>query len=277
MIRKFKKIRRRRFNPPGLKLRQARKRKSILRNRFFWDFILFLTLGCLIFYFLFLSDIFKIKEIKIATSDEIPKKEILAFLEKELDTPFFHFLKKNTFFLINSKKIENEISNKYPEIKEVNLKKKFPKTLILEVEKRKAVGVWCGVENKCFLIDKKGTIFQTASASEEKDNLVLIFSENYGIKELGEKIIPEEKMSQILKIKNILEKEMGINTEKFTLKTPERLNVKTTEGWEIYFDLSEDINLAFTKLRLLLEKEISLRARKNLEYIDLRFSKVYYK
>jgi len=259
------------------RIRKFKKRKSILRNRFFWDFILFLTLGCLIFYFLFLSEVFKIKEIKIATSDEIPKKEILAFLEKELDIPFFHFFKKNTFFLINSKKIENEISNRYPEIKEVNLKKKFPKTLILEVEKRKAVGVWCGVENKCFLIDKKGTIFQTASVSEEKDNLVLIFSENYGIKELGEKIIPEEKMSQILKIKNILEKEMGINTEKFTLKTPERLNVKTTEGWEIYFDLSGDINLALTKLSLLLEKEVPPETRKNLQYIDLRFSKVYYK
>ncbi len=84
-------------------------------------------------------------------------------------------------------------------------------------------------------------------------------------------------MSQILKIKNVLEKEMGINTEKFTLKNPERLNVKTTEGWEIYFDLSGDIDLALTKLHLLLEKEISPEARKDLQYIDLRFTKVYYK
>jgi cell division septal protein FtsQ len=259
-------------------LRQRRRHLSILKNRFFWDFVLFLIFGCLIFYFIFLSPVFKIKEIRIAGPKNIPYHEIRTLLDKKLQLSFLYFFQKNSFFLINSKKIESEILNKYPEIKEVNLKKKFPKTLILEVKKRQPVGVWCLAENECFLIDKEGIIFQSANLESGKQaNLIPIFSENYEIKKLGEKIISEEKMSQILKIKDTLKEKMKINIEKFTLKSPERLNVKTTEGWEIYFDLSTDINLALTKLRLLFEKEIPPEIRKTLHYIDLRFSKVYYK
>jgi len=61
------------------------------------------------------------------------------------------------------------------------------------------------------------------------------------------------------------------------LKEDKRLDIKTAEGWEIYFDLSSDVNFALTKLGLLLEKEIPLEKRGDLSYIDLRFSKVYYK
>ena len=93
---------------------------------------------------------------------------------------------------------------------------------------------------------------------------------------LGENVISKDTLDKILKINENLEKKLEINPEKFILKD-NRLDVKTTEGWEIYFDLLGDINLALTKLHLLLEKEISPEARKDLQYIDLRFTKVYYK
>ena len=56
-----------------------------------------------------------------------------------------------------------------------------------------------------------------------------------------------------------------------------RLNTKTSEGWEIYFNLKGDLNWQITELGLVSEKQIPLEDRGELEYIDLRFSRVYYK
>lgn len=264
MKRKFRKYRR---------FKRFKKRKSLLKSRFFWIFILIPALVILVFYFFFLSEIFRIKEIKISAPEDISKEEIQVLLEKELETSFFIFFRKNTFFLVNSQKIEDRILKEYPEIKTADLKKEFPQTLILEIERKREVAICCLNDNDCFLIDRDGIIFG-GSTSED---LMVIFLKDGEVKNLGEEIIPEEKMNQLLGIHDELEKNLGIDVEKFILEGEESLDVKTIEGWEIYFDLTNDINLILTKLSLLLEKEISPENRENLEYIDLRFSKVYYK
>jgi len=55
------------------------------------------------------------------------------------------------------------------------------------------------------------------------------------------------------------------------------LDVKTAEGWEIYFNLEENLSWQLTQLYLLLERKISPEERRTLQYIDLRFNKIYYK
>jgi len=55
------------------------------------------------------------------------------------------------------------------------------------------------------------------------------------------------------------------------------LDAETTEGWTVRFNLKGDLDWQVTELRLALEKQISPEKRKSLEYIDLRFSRVYYK
>jgi len=261
--------------------RKFKKRKSIFKSRLFWDFVLFSILIFLIFYFFFLSEIFKIKEIKVSSSETSFKKEIETLLEKELG---------HNFFLVNSQEIENEILEKYPEIKSTHLKKKFPDSLILEIEERKPVGFFCSEKESeeekenCFLIDNEGIIFKNVvfggqiSEDNQKD-LMMIFSalgELEG-KNLGKEVISKEKIDKLLKINSELEKSLKINVEEFVLKGEGRLDIKTAEGWEIYFDLSGDVNFALTKLGLLLAKEIPPEKRGELSYIDLRFSKVYYK
>ncbi|MDI6883019.1 MAG: FtsQ-type POTRA domain-containing protein [Patescibacteria group bacterium] len=256
---------------------KKRKRRSVFKRRFFGDFILFFIFALFLFYFLFLSEVLKIREIEIFSAQSISQKEIRAFLEKELKTPFLYFFSKDTFFLVSSQKIEEKILKEHPEIEKVNLKKNFPKDLIVEIKERIPKGIFCFSTDNCFLIDNQGIIFK-AVEKIRPENLPIIFGPVTTQYErvLGEEVIYQEKINQILEIENEFQK-LEIEPEKFILKDNERLDIKITEGWEIYFDLREDINLALTKLKLLLEKEISLEKRKNLEYIDLRFSKVFYK
>jgi len=50
-----------------------------------------------------------------------------------------------------------------------------------------------------------------------------------------------------------------------------RFEAKTLEGFQIYFNFQEDLDWQLTKLKAVLEEEISQERRKNLEYIDVRF------
>jgi len=68
-----------------------------------------------------------------------------------------------------------------------------------------------------------------------------------------------------------LERAPNLKILEVSIISEERLNAKTSEGWEIYFNLEGDINWQLTKLGAVLEKEIPPEKRENLEYIDLRF------
>ena len=95
---------------------------------------------------------------------------------------------------------------------------------------------------------------------------------------IGEKVIEEDIINIILKIKKGLEDNLQISVEEAIISSPLRLDIKTSEKWKIYFNLGSDIDMQVIRMNLLLSKEIPADARKNLEYIDLRFKDgAYYK
>jgi hypothetical protein len=87
---------------------------------------------------------------------------------------------------------------------------------------------------------------------------------------LGEQMIGRDYLEKIFKIQKFFQEELKIEIEEFVF-FEQRLNLKTKEGWEIYFDPREDINWQLTKLNLVLKEEILPEKRRNLEYIELRF------
>ena len=126
--------------------------------------------------------------------------------------------------------------------------------------------LWCG-NKECFLSDENGRIFKKAAPEAETD-LIRVF---------GEKELFSQQIDRILEIKSKLEKNLKMEIKKAHLVSPKRLDLENSEGWRIYFNLEEDSDWQIQKLGLVLEKQISPEERKNLKYIDLRFSRVYYK
>jgi hypothetical protein len=88
---------------------------------------------------------------------------------------------------------------------------------------------------------------------------------------LGERAVTKEKISKILEIKSKLEDILKIQIKKADLISEKRLNVKTFEGWDIYFNLKKDLDWQLTKLKAVLDEKIPEEKRKDLEYVDLRF------
>ena len=237
---------------------KIKRRKSILRNSFFWIGILIVSLVILLVYFLFFHSFFEIKNIEISGNNKVKTEQISNLIEKK------------NIFLFNKKEARGKILNNFPEIVEVIIKRNLPATIKIEIEERKPVALIC--QNDCFFIDKKGIIFEKTENNEilKIKNLTL----NQELK-LGEKALEKEQLDKFLKIESNLKQDLGIKTDLIELVSEKRLNVYISEGWQVYFDLQGDIDWQLVELKTILEKEISLEEREKLEYIDLRFDKTY--
>jgi len=230
---------------------RIKKKKSIFKSRLFWLLVLILIIVGIIFYYLFFSKIFQIKEIEVVGEEIIAENQIKKIIPL------------SNIFLINISNIEMNILNQFPHIFNVNIKREFPDKLNITIAERVAVGIWCEQEN-CFLVDRSGVAFEKALPEID---LIKIFS--------TKELLKKEKIEQILEIQQELNKK-EIQLKEVKIVSEERLNVKTSEDWEIYFNLRrDDISRQIFNLRIVLKERISLERRKNLQYIDLRFDKIF--
>jgi len=262
------------------KPRRIKKKKSILKNRFFWLAIFILiTLGDL-FYFLIFSSFFQIEIIAISGNEKVSEKEIKKIIEENIKNKILFFPTKS-IFLFDSSKIKENILANYPQVAAIEVHRGFPKSLNILVSERLAIAVFCQqfstngkIGEICFLIDQDGVAFE--EDHPKKDLIKIVEEKKEEDLSLGETVIKQENLEKILQVQQSLleETDIGIN-EFFVL--PERFNLRTTEGWEIYFSFEKEIQKQVSTLTLVLEKEIPLEKRRDLEYIDLRFTRVYYK
>jgi hypothetical protein len=254
---------------------QIKRKKSLLKSRFFWSALLTIvilvsTAGLVLF-----SPFLQINEISVSGNEMIPAAEIQNFIRPEIEKNFSFGLKSRSFLLVDPLLIKTRLREKFLLIDELSVKRLLPQSLMVEIKERKTVSLWCW-ETNCFALDKKGVIFEVAS--EGQAGLVIKSKQPKNEISIGKKVMEEKILEQILFIQQTMSQKAKIEAREFTLfENDERLNAKTNEGWEVFFDLKGDVNWSLVELELVLEKELPQEKRGSLEYIDLRFSKVYYK
>lgn len=246
-----------------------------LKSKIFWIILLFLIIiGGLAYLFIF-SDVFEIKNVSISGNEKCPYDEVSEIVSSNIGNIFFS----------GSKNINSQLEEAYPEIDDVKIKKKLPDSLTVEIIERQPVAIACKPtlrseikifgersESDCFNIDTKGVVFEEFNG--DLDLPVIIFKNTSHSFNLGDNIIKKEYLDEILTINsNFNEIEI---TESYPI-SKNRLNVKTEEGWLLYFNPQEDIIWQIEKLKILLKEKLPPEERGNLEYVDLRFEKVYIK
>ncbi len=252
---------------------RIKRKKPIFKKEFFWPgFLALLCLGGLSYFFLF-SSFFQIKDINIEGEQKVSRGDILAGIEKEIGKKILFFETKSVF-LVNAAEIREALFAAYPQIVGISFERQLPDSLNVQVTEREARAIWCREE--CYLMDSRGIIFEKAG-QDLPDLVKVVVSEYPEETDLGEKAVDEEILSIILEIEFKLKDKVGLKIEEARATSKERIDFKTDEGWEIYFNAREDVNWQITKLNLVLEKEISPEKREQLDYIDLRFTRVYYK
>ena len=256
-------MKRRKFRKPY----RIKRRKSVFKNRFFWLGILTFVIAVTFFYLLFFSEIFQAKKVIITGEEKVSKEELKLLIEKKLENKIF-FFKTKSIFLVNLNEIKRDILNDWPQIAEVEIGRGFPDALNIVVIERVRVANWCREDN-CFLIDNEGIIFEEVLLGV--DLTKIIDRQNRESFTLGERAIEKTLLSQILETERKLKEDLKIQLQEILIVSEERLNIRTSEGWEIYLNPQGDIGWQLTKLRATLEEEIPSEKRKNLEHIELRF------
>lgn len=259
--------------------KKAIKRKRFLKSRLFFDILLGVIFFLALAYFLLFSPVFKINNIQIVSPQEIPKERVSQIVNNQM---------QKSFFLVNSKEISRRISKEFPQASKVEVKKGLPGNIFIEIKPRIAQSIWCfatpkpdrveagfGNTESCFLIDQQRIIFASISSDSPKNDLILVESELES-KAIFSEVCFSDLMERIIETNKVLN-DFGLFNSTFIEKSNGFLYAKISDGWEAFFNPKQDLASDMLKLRLLLEKEITPEKRKTLEYIDLRFSKVYYK
>jgi cell division protein FtsQ len=256
---------------------QIKRKKSLLKNRIFWTTLLIVSFFGSLCYLVVFSPVFQINALVILGNERLTSQEIQQAIWPKIENEkqILGF-KTKSIFLAEIKSLKSQLLEQFLLIDELKIKKILPKSLVLEIKERKTLGVWCW-ENNCFNFDKKGIIFENQTTMPE--NALTINSKQPTTEiSLGKKAIDEKTLSAIVLIQQTMAEKAKITANDFTsFENDGRLNAKTTENWEAYFDLKGDVNWQLVRLELLLDKTLPLEKRQGLEYIDLRFSKIFYK
>jgi len=276
--------------------RTKAKKESLFKNKLILDIVLGSVFALSLCYLVFFSRAFEIREVAIVAPGDLGHlvMQVKGVARKELDESFLWVFNKKSFFSASIRSIRKKVLKEYPEVDAMIIKRVFPHGLFLELYDREPVAIWCYNEANCFSIDKKGVIFKpvtafTGTATYElmavETDLVLIFDRSGAIEmpeaiaedKLLKNVISQEKLAQVLEIEKIFSKDFSIQLQHFLTDGQEMLHAITKDGMKVYFILEDDMATTITHLKLLFEKELTSEKIKNLQYIDLRFSKAYYK
>jgi len=245
----------------------AKKKKKFYKKKFFWLGLSFIFLFFALFYFFIFSPVFQVRQIELSGVNKDFSAELNRFINESLAKKFL-FFRSRSIILFNAGKAKREALGLFPQVADISFRKELPNKLIVKVQPKKAVSIFC-LDKNCFLMDSKGFIFRKTS---QKNNLI-IKSALIKTARLGQQVVTENDMGSIFQIWDSLKK-MNIEPKEFFI-APLDWQVKTAGGFEIYFSKNKEINWQFQELKAVLNREI--KSLNKLDYIDLRFDKLFYK
>jgi len=231
---------------------------------------------------LFFSSFVKIKHVKVIGFQEELVEEIVWDISKSF---YLGFVPQDNILLIIPSKIKNKIGESLFLAQNIEVKKVFPDTIEIFLEKRSDVVVWCQGDSSqnCFLIDEKGEAFyKTNNGSNDFDvEFPIVFCKGNNSIEIGDIVVKSELVRFYSEISEFSQKEAGINLEN-NYYSPSfmsgEIRVRTDKGWEVYFNSFSTAQKQAKLLKSVLEKNIGGDNIGKLEYVDLRLSgKVLYK
>lgn len=246
-----------------------RKKKCLFENDLFFGLLIFLFLIIGSVYLLFFHSFFQINSVVIENSFTLDKEELVDYFEQITTQKVFLFSSKSIIPL-STNKIRNNVLSQTSVIKDIKITKIFPSQLKVNLIERVPIAFLCKTKENCYYIDKEGIVFQKSPLIGK--NIIIINKNNFLI---GEKVVASKDLQQIFYLKKELEK-IGLAVDYFTFSKKNSLEIVLQDRWSIFFSNEKYVE-ELKNLKLILEK-FSSEAKKEINYIDLRFGdRIYYK
>lgn len=245
--------------------------------------LLIITVLVALYWTIFLSNFFQIKEIK-------SKNDVDIFPSVENDIRNFLIQKNNKFvpqfinklfpqyqnhkyniLLLSQKELTSYLKNKYHEIYSIHFDLDLKSNILfVDIKTREIAFLVCG-NKECFFSDLDGILFLKApQISGTLINTIYLNTDLY----LGQQIFTFQEM-------NILNKIFAINNNSFIFKikniqmsSPQATTIilNTINGWQLLINFNSDLNWINEILKQLFEDELHSLVNKqnNILYIDVR-------
>lgn len=257
------------------KIFKIKEKKPIFKKLWFWLAILIILVISTIIYFVVFFPGLDVKNVNIHGSQRLKAQDVNDFVTSSKDVVLVDFwdikIVSRNIILANTKKIRSAVLDRFPEVESVVIKKNYPNSLDVFITERNPLGAFCDNENKCFLIDYNGIIFEALNPVPDNTLIIRQALQPTSLS-IGKTAVKKEIMGAIFKISTSLTSRFNIAVKEALITSPVRLNVKTSEGWVVYFDLTQGANVdsQIYRLETLLEGDYSQQNRQSLRYIDLR-------
>ncbi|MDD5693032.1 MAG: FtsQ-type POTRA domain-containing protein [Patescibacteria group bacterium] len=221
-------------------------------------------------YILFFSSLFRINKVEL---NQIRYQDKTAIDKTIFDYKNKFILNRNLLF-ISSGTLKKKLLS-LPGVKNATVIKKYPNTLIVQVEERSPAFVWQVLDHK-YLVDESGMIW---AVYEDKfvDFPVVVDDKNVPT-EIGKKPVPASFSHFVLGLKSDFQEITGVKYVGMeVVDTTNELKVRSGAGWYAYFDTTRNAKTELANLNRILD-EVKKTKNKKLEYVDLRIEdKIFYK
>ncbi len=218
----------------------------------------------------------QINEIRFSGLQALGKEELTSAVWKQLEENFIFVFPRRSIVVANTGAVAEELQRVFPRIKNISVRKIYPRALEILIEERKVFGIFCG-KSQCAYIDTSGLAYEAAPDSTGS----LITKVRSDLDEI--KIGSSTLAPSLMELMNFLREELRrtVNLEiigyEISQKTPREVRVETSEGFTVIFNRDDDFKNVFRVLKTILDEEIREK-RAQLEYIDVRFgNKAFYK
>lgn len=244
--------------------RQHNKKSLSLRIKLYFTFLILTLLVIGIFYLVFFSRFFKIKEIKVENNKRLTKDEILTFIKPVVFKSWLiNFLGEHNILAWKNQDINLSATL----LGGATIKREWAnRTITIDAQERQWFAVWCILDGqKCYWVDKYGVIFDEAPLTEGS-LIPVVFDSQKNDLVLGTKTMEDRFINDLDIILNNLPK-IGFLIKKTAIdRDLEEVRVQIYNGPDILFSLRFNPEINIGALNTLNQKN----DLKNIEYIDLR-------
>lgn len=228
----------------------------------FWGNIGIFILIMILFWLIFYSSFFQLKEIIVEGNKLVAEAEIKDSVRDN-----------DNIFRINVDELKSQIIKINPIIKDVAIYRGIPNALKIVVLEKEPRAVWVSGENY-YLLDDEGYVDKKINNNEYVD-LVKIFDQKKIQINIGDQIVSPDFIKFLQSIESEFYDYTNLDLVKFEVQeTTFDLHVHTGAGFFVKFDTTRPVEKQLTDLKKII---IEHRDRIN-EYVDVRINGwAYYK
>lgn len=243
-----------------------------------WKYILIATL--ILFFIstvgaLVLSHpIFEIRDVRVVGAKNTLRDDIEFQINSYLRLRRMLFFRNSNQFLFNEKKLHNQLLNELS-LASVDINE-LGTAIEITIQERTSNLLWM-TGGHTYVVDLEGIVVRESIGSIPGDPLPLFVDQNDIEVNIGSVVLTRDEIYSIFDFhKRIGELGVEFTQTKINRVAGKWMSLVTSDGYEIYFDASGDIQQQISILKTLFDQRIIDPSV--VEYVDLRFGEqVYYK